>query len=214
MPDPSHRDPRIDAYIAGAEPFARLILEHLRALVHDACPQVEETIKWGMPCFMHADAILCSMAAFKRHASFGFWKHLDVVGEAPAGEGMGGFGKLASIGDLPPKRQLLAYLRKSARLNEAHAKTPVGRRARPKATVARKTPTARPLPEIPADFADALRAVPKALAAFDAFPPSHRREYLEWIIEARREDTRARRIAQAVEWLAEGKSRNWKYERC
>lgn len=214
MPDPSHHDPRIDAYIARAEPFARPILEHVRALVHEACPAVEETLKWGMPSFVHAGAILCSMAAFKRHASFGFWMHAEVVGEVPTSEGMGSFGKLATIDDLPTKRQLLAYVRKAARLNEARAKTTDKRGSRPKSTGARKSATPRPLPEMPAAFADALRAAPKAQAAFDAFPPSHRREYLEWIIEARREETRARRIAQAIEWLGEGKSRNWKYERC
>jgi hypothetical protein len=214
MPDPSHHDSRIDAYIARAETFARPILEYFRALVHDACPAVEETLKWGMPCFVHAGAILCSMAAFKRHASFGFWKHAEVVGEAPASEGMGSFGKLASIADLPTKRRLLAYVRKAARLNEARAKATDKCGSRPQSTGARKVAPPRPLPDMPADFADALRAAPKAQAAFDAFPPSHRREYLEWIIEARREETRARPIAQAIEWLGEGKSRNWKYERC
>lgn len=211
--DHAHRDPRVDAYIARAEPFARPILEHVRALVHEGCPGVEETIKWGMPSFTHAGAILCGMAAFKRHASFGFWKHAEVVGEAPASEGMGGFGKLLTIGDLPPKRRLLACVRKAARLNEARLTTAGKGGSRPKATGAPRAAT-RPLPEMPGDFAEALRAVPKAGATFDAFPPSHRREYLEWIIEARREETRKRRIAQAVEWLAEGKSRNWKYERC
>lgn len=205
----THQDARIDAYIAKAEPFARPILEHVRALVHEACPEIQETIKWGMPTFMHAGAILCGMAAFKRHASFGFWKHAEVVGEAGDGEGMGSFGKLASIDDLPSKRQLLLYVRKAARLNEARKDG-----ARPTSAGPRKTTSPRPLPETPADFAKALDAVPAARATFDGFAPSHRRDYLEWVIEAKREDTRARRIAQAVEWLAEGKSRNWKYERC
>jgi hypothetical protein len=210
----AHRDPRIDAYIAKAESFARPILEYVRALVHEGCPGVEETIKWGMPSFVHAGAILCGVAAFKRHASFGFWKHAEVVGEPAASEGMGGFGKLASIDDLPAKRQLLVWVRKAARLNEARSKDAGKDGASPKPTGGRKTATSRPLPEMPTDFADALRAAPKAQATFDAFAPSHRREYLEWVIEAKREETRVRRIAQAIEWLGEGKSRHWKYERC
>lgn len=208
-PDWKHRDPRIDAYIAKAEPFARPILEHVRALVHEGCPEVEETIKWGMPSFVHAGGILCGMAAFKRHASFGFWKHAEVLGEPVASEGMGSFGKLEAVGDLPAKRQLLAYVRKAARLNETR-----GQEARMRPATPRKTAASRPLPDVPADFAAALRAAPAAHAHFDAFAPSHRREYLAWIIDAKREDTRARRISQAIEWLGEGKSRNWKYERC
>lgn len=197
------RDPRIDTYIATSAEFARPILEHARALVHEACPDVEETIKWGMPTFVHAGAILCGMAAFKRHASFGFWRHADVVG-GERNEGMGSFGKLTSVRDLPPKRQLLAHLRKAMRLNEAGTKRPV----------ARKAAAPRPLPDLPDDFAKALAANPAARKAYEGFPPGHRREYLEWILEARRAETRARRIAQALAWLGEGKSRNWKYERC
>lgn len=202
----AHQDARIDAYIAKAEPFARPILEYMRALVHQGCPGVEETIKWGMPSFLHAGAILCGMAAFKRHASFGFWKHAEVVGEPAANEGMGGFGKLETIDDLPSKRQLLAYVRKAARLNEALKKA-----SRTTSKTPRTTSAVRPVPETPADFAAALDAMPAARATFDGFPPSYRRDYLEWIVEAKREATRARRIAQAVVWLAEGKSRNWKY---
>ena len=222
-----HSDRRIDAYIAKSADFARPILEHVRALVHEACPGVEETIKWGMPTFVHAGAILCGMAAFKHHASFGFWRHADVVG-GERGEGMGSFGRLASVRDLPPKRQLLAYLRKAMRLNEALAEPAVAKPVVMKSVVAKSAvvksvgaesarakqpPAAKPLPPMPADFAAALRAAPAASAQFDAFAPSHRREYLDWITEAKRPDTRARRIAQAIEWLGEGKSRHWKYER-
>jgi hypothetical protein len=199
------RDPRIDAYIARSAEFARPILEHVRALVHEACPQVEETIKWGMPMFVHAGGILCSMAAFKAHASFGFWKHALVVGDTADGaEGMGSFGKLTSIRDLPPKRQLLVYIRKAARLNEQGVKDPALLRAA----------TPKPMPETPDDFARALRGNAAAGKCFDTFAPGRRREYLEWILDAKRAETRAHRIEQAVEWLAEGKSRNWKYENC
>lgn len=197
-------DPRIDAYIAKAEPFAQPILARLRVLVHEACPDVEETIKWGMPFFVSDGASLCHMAAFKRHAAFGFWRHAEVMGGERPAEGMGSFGKLASLDDLPPKRELVALLKRAAKLNASGAK--------PARSAVKQAP--RPLPDMPTDFAAALKAMPAAQQVYDTFAPSHRREYLEWILEAKREDTRAKRIAQAVEWLAKGKSRNWKYERC
>jgi hypothetical protein len=202
----SHRDPRVDAYIAKAAPFAQPILEHVRAIVHEACPEAEETIKWGMPTFMSGGSILCGMAAFKAHASFGFWKHALVMGDAGKDEGvervgMGSFGKLAGLGDLPPKQQLVAYVKKAAALNAQGARPASARKAAP--------PKPAPLPT--PEFAAALRRNKAAAAAFKAFPPSHQREYVEWIAEAKREATRDRRIAQAVEWIAEGKQRNWKY---
>lgn len=196
------RDPRIDAYIERAAPFAQPILQHVRALVHEACPVVEETIKWGMPTFVHAGAILCGMAAFKQHASFGFWKHALVVGEGEPRDGMGSYGKLLSVADLPSKRTLLAHLRRAMALNEAGGKSPA-RKSAPK-----------PPPDTPAELTEALAQAPAAKAAFDAFPPGCRREYIEWIVEAKRAETRSRRVAEAVAWIAEGKRRNWKYERC
>ena len=197
------RDPRIDAYIERAAPFARPILAHARALVHQACPQVEETIKWGMPTFVHAGGILCGMAAFKQHASFGFWKHALVVGEGEPRDGMGSYGKMLSLDDFPAKKIVLAHIRKAMKLNEDGVKMPAARKA------ASKLP-----PEMPEDLVAALNKDKAAKATFDAFPPSCRREYIEWIVEAKREETRAKRLAQAVEWMAEGKRRNWKYENC
>jgi uncharacterized protein YdeI (YjbR/CyaY-like superfamily) len=197
------QDPRVDAYIARAAPFAQPILEKLRAIVHEACPGVEETMKWSMPCFMHAGGILCSMAAFKQHVSFGFWKHALVMGEHVERDGMGSFGKMASTRDLPPKKELLALVRKAARLNEQGVKVPVARKAAPK-----------PPPVAPDDLAAALKKNKAAAATFKAFPPSQQREYIEWLSEAKRVETRAKRLAQAVEWLAEGKPRNWKYMNC
>lgn len=196
------RDPRIDAYIERAAPFAQPILQHARVLVHEACPAVEETIKWGMPTFVHAGAILCGMAAFKQHASFGFWKHALVVGEGEPRDGMGSYGKLVSLDDLPPKRTLLAHLRKAVALNEAGVKSPA-RKSAPK-----------PPPETTPELAAALAQSPAAKAAFDTFPPGCRREYIEWIAGAKRPETRARRVSEAVAWMAEGKRRNWKYENC
>ena len=197
------RDPRIDAYIATAAPFARPILEHARALVHEACPGVEETIKWGMPTFVHAGGILCGMAAFKQHASFGFWKHALVVGEGEPRDGMGSYGKMASLQDLPPDKTLLAHIRKAMTLNETGVKAPSNRKVGTK-----------PPPQMPEDLVAALKKNTQAQATFEAFPPSCKREYIEWIVEAKREETRTKRLAQTVEWLAEGKRRNWKYENC
>jgi hypothetical protein len=196
------RDPRIDAYIGKSADFARPILEHLRDVVHAAVPQVEETIKWGMPHFMHR-GMLAGMAAFKAHATFGLWRGKELVPGGGDDSAMGQFGCLTTVKDLPPKRQLVALVRKAAALNESGA-------PRPRKPAAKKKPEPKPSPA----FAAALAANRKATATFAAFPPSHRREYVDWIDEAKREQTRARRIAQAIEWLAEGKSRHWKYADC
>lgn len=199
-----NHDPRIDAYIDNAAGFAQPILERLRAIVHEACPDAEETLKWGAPSFLHAGGILCMMAAFKQHASFGFWKHALVMGEEVPRDGMGSFGKMASLKDLPPKKELVALIRKAMRLNEEGVKTPG----------VRKTSAPKPPPVAPDDLAAALKKNRKARAAFDGFPPSQQREYVDWITEAKRDETRQKRLAQAVEWLAEGKPRNWKYMNC
>ena len=194
-------DPRIDAYIANAPDFARPILEHARAIVHEACPQAEETLKWGMPTFVFAGGILCGMAAFKQHATFGFWKHALVMGEGTGRTGMGSFGKMTSVRDLPPKKELVALVRKAMALNEQGVKTPQ----------ARKRLAPRALPSVPTDLAVALGENAAARETFEGFPPSQKREYVDWIEEAKREETRKKRLTQAIEWLAEGKPRNWKY---
>lgn len=199
------RDPRIDAYIAKQKDFARPILVHLREVVHAACPDVDETLKWSSPHFMYRGAMMCGMAAFKEHAIFGFWKGALIDGVSPnrnnGGEAMGNFGRLTSVKDLPSRRELTRLIRQAKRLNEAGVTVP-----RPK-----KTP--RPEAAIPAELAAALSTHRAAAAQFAAFSPSHRREYVEWIAEAKREETKAKRVAQAVEWIAEGKGRNWKYEK-
>ena len=199
------RDPRIDAYIAASAEFARPILAHLREAVHEACPDVEETMKWSFPHFMH-HGILCSMAAHRQHCSFGFWKgSLVVEGAADGGrEGMGHFGRVTSLGELPPKAALERYLKTAMALNEQ------GVQGRP---VPRVPKAARVEPAMPPELAAALDRHAAARLAFESFSPSHRREYVAWIADARRPETRERRIATALEWLAEGKSRNWKYER-
>jgi uncharacterized protein YdeI (YjbR/CyaY-like superfamily) len=197
------RDPRVDAYIAKSAPFARPVLTYIRDAVHAGCPDVEEGIKWGFPHFMHK-GILCSMASFKAHCAFGFWKGslLDAdVKPARTSEAMGQFGRITSIADLPGKTPLKMLVRQAAALNDRGVKA-----ARPA-----KVP-ARPAPATPPDLRQALKANAKARAAFDGFPPSHKREYVEWISSAKRDETRRRRIEAAVEMLADGKSRNWKYE--
>ena len=196
-------DPRIDTYIAKQPDFARPILAHVRAVVHEACPDVEETMKWSMPTFVYGGGILCGMAAFKQHASFGYWKHALVVGEGEPRDGMGSYGKLTSVKDLPPKKTLLAHIKRAMQLNLDNVKSPAQRRAAPK-----------PPPEAPADLVAALKKNAAARKSFEGFPPSAQRDYVEWIVEAKREETRAKRLAQAMEWMAEGKRRNWKYENC
>lgn len=198
------RDPRIDAYIAKAAPLAQPILQRIRDVVHEACPEVEETMKWSAPSFVYAGGILAGMAAFKQHASFGYWKHALVMGEDAQRDGMGSYGKMATLKDVPSKRRLVADIRRAMQLNEAGVKTPGPR----------KTAAPKPPPETPPDLLAALAKNRKARTTFEALAPSHRREYVEWITEARRDETRARRLAQTVEWLAEGKRRNWKYEAC
>lgn len=196
------RDPRVDAYIAKAPEFARPILTHLRTVVHAACPDVRENIKWRMPSF-EWNGMLCGMAAFKAHAVFGFWLHDVIVGDDPkAKEAMGSFGSLKSVKDLPAAPLLRKYVKTAMKLNEAGVKI-TRKKTRPKSPAA-------PHPE----FAAALKKNAKAQATLAGFPPSARAEYVEWIADAKQDATRARRIASAIEWLAQGKRRNWKYEAC
>ena len=197
-------DPRVDAYIAKSAEFAQPILRHLRSLVHQACPQAEETIKWGMPSFTH-HGIVCGMAAFKAHATFGFWRRglTDEIAKTgiKAEAAMGSLGRITSLRDLPGDKAMLGYIRKAAKLNES------GAPARPK-------PKPKPALPVPADLAAALKKNAKAAAVFADFSPSPRREYIEWITEAKRPETRAKRLATTIQWLATGKKRNWQYENC
>jgi uncharacterized protein YdeI (YjbR/CyaY-like superfamily) len=191
------RDPRIDDKIAKAVDFARPILEHLRGLVHRTIPGAGEAIKWGMPHFTYKGKNLAAMAGFKAHCSF------SIHGESHEGEGMGTLGKIVSLADLPDDVEL------ARRLQDAQGRIDRGEKEawrqappKPKRTI-----------EVPEDFSVALAATPAAAQVFDGLAPSHRYEYLEWITEAKRPETRAKRIGEALAWLAEGKRRNWKYER-
>lgn len=194
------RDPRIDAYIGRAQPFAQPILTHIRERLHAAVPDLEESIKWSMPAFSSGGRPLANMAAFKAHASFGFWNRQELA-TGQEGEAMGQFGRLTAVADLPPDAELDAIIRSQVEL--AHSPD------RPK----RPPRTAKPEAEVPPALVEALAGNPEAAATFyDRFAPSHRREYCEWIAEAKRDATRDSRVAQAVAWIAEGKQRNWKYQ--
>jgi uncharacterized protein YdeI (YjbR/CyaY-like superfamily) len=194
-------EPRIDAYVADAAPFARPILAELRRRVHAALPGIEETIKWGAPAFMHGGKQLAMMAAFKQHAAFNLRGGQDIVGGQGDGPraGMGNFGRLESVDDLPDTKTLAGWLREAAARIDAGG---------PKKAVAPK----RPPPDVPSDLAAALAKNAAARKHFTAFSPSCQREYVEWLVEAKREETRAKRLAQALEWIAEGKHRHWKYQ--
>jgi len=197
-------DPRIDAYIERAAPFAQPILAHLRAVVHAACPGAQETIKWSMPFFLHGEHILGYMVAFKQHCAFGLWKGRGLVQGREPGEGAGQFGRLATLKDLPPKRELVQILRQAVAAIDARTASPPAPRARGAKKAA---------PAVPAALADALKRNEVARQTFDGFSPSQRFEYIEWIAEAKRPETCARRVTQTIEWLGEGKTRNWQYRR-
>jgi uncharacterized protein YdeI (YjbR/CyaY-like superfamily) len=194
------RNPAVDAYITKSPDFAKPILKHLREVVHAAVPEVEEEMKWSTPTFTYK-GILCGMAAFKEHCLLGFWKGSllrDDKGntlERDANE----LGRITSLADLPPDKVLTRYIKEAARLNEEGIKV--------------EKPKAKPKPAlvVPPYLVSALRKNKKALTTFEDFSPSAKREYVEWLTEAKTDATRDRRLAQAVEWIAEGKQRNWKY---
>lgn len=194
------RNPAFDAYIAKAAPFARPILTHLRHVVHRACPEVEEAMKWSMPFFVYRGN-LCHMAAFKAHCAFGFWrgKEMQDLPHDVGGEGMGHLGRITSVDDLPPRRRLTALIKAAMKL--ADGKRAPARPARVKAPL-----------DMPDDLARALDGRAAAAKHFNAFSPSAQRDYIEWVVEAKRAPTRSARIATALDWIAEGKSRHWKYQ--
>lgn len=192
------KDPRVDAYIAKSADFARPILTHFRDLVHKACPDVEEKVKWGTPHFDY-EGPYCGMAGFKEHCNIIFWKAALVIGEEGNAAG-GPLREITKLSDLPPDKTLMAWLKQAAKLNEEGVKTP--KTAKPKKPVV-----------VPPELKNALSKNKKAASAFESFPPSHKREYAEWISDAKGAETKQRRIDAAMEWIAEGKSRNWKYEK-
>lgn len=199
------KNPAVDAYIAKSADFAIPILEHLRFLVHKACPEVEETIKWGTPSFDYKGPF-CSMAAFKQHAVFGFWKGKLLKDSkkylqkrsSEGGNAMGFLGRMMSVNDVPPNGVMVDFIKQAKKLNDECIKIPKGKAAAVKLTM-------------PAYFKNALLKNKKALATFNAFSPGNKKEYVLWVTEAKTEATRERRLKTALEWMAEGKIRNWKY---
>ena len=195
-------DPRIDAYIARQADFARPILTCLREVLQEACPDCEETLKWSMPSFLYKGKILAGFAAFKAHATFGFWSGSMVLeSNDEQKSAMGQFGRLTSLDDLPSKAMLVALTGKAMKLIDDGVKPIRNKHVKPPFTV-------------PQDMRAAIDAAPAAKATFDNFPPSQQRDYVAWVTDAKRDETRAKRLAQTVAWLAEGKRRNWKYENC
>jgi uncharacterized protein YdeI (YjbR/CyaY-like superfamily) len=191
------RDPRVDAYIKRAQPFARPILALARKVVHAGCPQCDETIKWGMPFFDYKGPI-CFMAAFKQHAAFGFWKGKLIFGKEHKGA-MGHFGRLTSIKDLPNEKELIGYVRKAAEFNERGIKK------------SRSHSNAKRRLVVPSDLKLAMANNAKARKTFEGFSYSHKKEYVDWITGAKRDETRKKRLKTAIQWLAQGKLQNWRY---
>lgn len=195
------KDPRIDAYIANSADFAKPILDHIRKLVHDTCPDVEETLKWRSPHFMYK-GMLCGMASFKNHCAFGFWKGAMILGKdgQKTEEAMGQFGKITDVSDLPKDEILVHYIREAIKLNDAGVKLPAKSKSKERREL-----------NIPDYFTAALRKNKKAWTTFESFSPSNKKEYVEWMTEAKSEETRKKRLETAIDWISQGKVRNWKY---
>jgi uncharacterized protein YdeI (YjbR/CyaY-like superfamily) len=200
------KDPRVDSYIAKSADFAKPILTHIRELVHQGCPEAEETMKWSMPFFMYK-GMFCHMASFKSHCSLGFWKSKLILGNNGGSneekDGMGQFGRISSLKDLPSNKKMLAYIKEAKRLNDEGVQKP----SKPKPKGPREL-------VIPAELAAALKKNKKASATFEGFSYSHKKEYVDWISEAKREETKSQRLATTIDWLTEGKARHWKYANC
>lgn len=198
------KNPIIDAYIAMAAAFAKPVLIHLRELVHKACPVVEEKIKWSFPHFDYKGEMMCSMAAFKQHCAFGFWKaslmkDKRLVETAHSEVAMGHLGKITSLKDLPPDKTIITWIKEAMKLNDEGKK------------IIKPTTSIKKELIIPGFFSDTLKKNKKAWATFEKFSPSNKRDYVEWVTDAKSDDTRDKRLKQSVEWMAEGKPRNWKY---
>jgi len=207
-------NPKVDAYLAKAQPFAQPIMGRLRELVHEGCPAVEESIKWGMPFFEYRGAILCNMVAFKRHCRFGFWgKEIGAVLRAAnvsVKNSADSLGKITSIDNLPADKQMIDWVRQAAAFIESGNHTsPIAANRQ-----AAKTKPKKAAVKMSAEFAATMKKSKKAAAAFAKFSPSAKREYIEWIADAKRPETRDQRIATAIKWIVEGKQRNWKYQNC
>lgn len=195
-----HTDPRVEEYINNAQPFARPILKHIRELMHRGCPELQETIKWGMPHFEY-HGVIASMAAFKEHAVFGFWKEDLIPGMKQyikEKEAMGSWGRITLVDGIPPDEEIIEFVRVAAKLNEQGVKSP--KREQKPVVV-----------NMPDDFMDLISKNKKALETYESFSPSNKRDYADWINDAKSDSTRESRMETAIEWMSEGKPRMWKY---
>lgn len=197
------KDPRIDAYIARSADFARPILKHIRQQMHAHCPEVTETIKWSMPFFDYKGGVFANMAAFMQHCAFGFWLGELLKVDTGLEKAMGDFGRITAMSELPGDQELAKLIKAAMKLHDAGAKVPARAKAAEKKELV-----------VPPEFLAAVKKNKKAFATFDAFPYSKKKDYVEWFTEAKTDATRDKRLAQAIEWMAEGKSRHWKYQDC
>lgn len=203
------KDPRVDAYIAKSADFARPILTHLRKLIHDNCPPVEETMKWSFPHFTYkgpadrSPRILCMMASFKQHCAFGFWYRANMIENQQAAPAMGQYGRITSLADLPKDKVLVQQIKEAIKVHDGGVKLRASARPSEKKDL-----------EVPDYLTAALKKNKKALATFERFNYSNKKEYVEWITEAKTDETRKKRLDTAMEWMSEGKVRNWKYIKC
>jgi len=197
-------DPRIDTYIENSADFAQPILRHIREMVHQHCPDVSETIGWSMPHFEYKGSIFCHFAAFKKHCALGFWYGELLEIDSKLEKAMGQFGRITSLADLPDDQAFVQLLKEAMKLHDAGAKLPSRNKER----------SEKKELQIPADFLNELEKNSAALATFEAFPYSQKKEYVTWYTEAKTEAARTKRLQQAIAWMAEGKRRNWKYEKC
>lgn len=201
----AEKNPAFDAYIEKSADFAKPILNHLRSLVHQACPAAVEKIKWGFPNFEYKNEMLCHFASFKKHCAFGFWKgslmqDQKLKENATSENAMGHYGKITSLKDLPADKLIIAHIKEAMKLNDDGIKVP---RTKP----GNVSPV-----ETPDYFLKEIKKNKKAFTIWEKFSNSHKKEYVEWIVDAKRDETREKRMQQAIEWIAEGKGRNWKYE--
>ena len=196
------KDPRVDVYINKAREFAKPVLEHIRDFVHETCPDVEEKIKWSFPHFDYKNQMMCSMASFKEHCTFGFWKASllkDLKGKSGQ-TAMGQFGRITKVSDLPSKKVLKSLIKDAMKLNDSEIKISAKSKSSKKKELI-----------VPGYFMKAIKKNKKALKTFENFSYSQKKEYVEWVTEAKTEPTRKKRIATAIEWMSEGKIHNWKY---
>jgi uncharacterized protein YdeI (YjbR/CyaY-like superfamily) len=196
-------DPRVDDYIAKSPAYAQPIMKHIRGLIHQAVPNIVEVIKWAHPHFEYKGPAF-SIGAFKEHLGLNFWKSKlmdDPEGLFKYDGSAGSMGKIKSLADLPEDDILMAYFMLAADLNEQGVK----------ATTPKTAPEKKQL-IIPDDLIAAFKNDTTAMQHFEQFNYSAKKEYVDWLAEAKTTETRQKRLKTIMEWVAEGKTRYWKYK--